>query len=85
MRRAPEAFCLSCGVRSVASASATVITMNTTDAPNTQCGWFWSMIQPHWVFGASVVFMVMTVALALATERTPQDKQKASGARLMDP
>jgi len=48
-------------------------------------GWIMDQNQPHWVFGASVVFMVMTVALALATERTPQDKQKASGARLMDP
>jgi len=48
-------------------------------------GWIMDQNQPHWVFGASVVFMVMTVALALATERTPQDKQKASDAGLMDP
>ena len=48
-------------------------------------GWIMDQNQPHWVFGASVVFMVMTVALALATERTPQDRQKASDAGLMDP
>ena len=48
-------------------------------------GWIMDQNRPHWVFGASVVFMVMTVALALATERTPQDKQKASDAGLMDP
>src|SRR5258708_17376340 len=35
------------GLRSVASASRTVRTMNTTEAPNTQCGAFWSMIQPN--------------------------------------
>ena len=27
---------------------------------------------PHWVFGASVVFMVLTVLLALVTDRNPQ-------------
>jgi len=48
-------------------------------------GWIMDQNQPHWVFGASVVFMVVTVLLALATERTPQDRQKASDAGLMDP
>src|SRR6185437_12454043 len=41
---APE---FACAPRSVTSASSTVRTMNTTDAPNTQCGKFWSMIQPN--------------------------------------
>src|SRR6185437_16064221 len=41
---APE---FACGTRSVTSASSTVSTMNTTEAPNTQCGRFWSMIQPN--------------------------------------
>src|SRR6266851_925288 len=36
-----------CGPRSVTSASNTVRIMNTTEAPNTQCGKFWSMIQPN--------------------------------------
>ena len=35
-------------------------------------GWIMDQGLPHWVFGASVVFMVMTVILALATERNPQ-------------
>src|SRR5580658_828667 len=36
-----------CGFRSVTSASRTVSIMNMTEAPNTQCGIFWSMIQPN--------------------------------------
>src|ERR1700746_1983689 len=36
-------------------------------------GWIMDQNRPHWVFGASVVFMVMTVLLALATERKPPD------------
>jgi MFS family permease len=35
-------------------------------------GWIMDQGLPHWVFGVSVVFMVMTVILALATERNPQ-------------
>ena len=30
---------------------------------------------PHWVFGASVVFMVLTVLLALVTDRKPQTSE----------
>ena len=37
----------SAGLRSVTSASRTVSTMKATEAPNTQCGMFWSMIQPN--------------------------------------
>ena len=48
-------------------------------------GWIMDQNRPHWVFGASVVFMVMTVLLALATERTPQSQQKASDARIIHP
>jgi hypothetical protein len=29
---------------------------------------------PHWVFGASVVFMVLTVVLAIVTDRKPQGR-----------
>jgi MFS family permease len=32
-------------------------------------GWIMDQNRPHWVFGASVVFMVMTVLLALVTDR----------------
>ncbi|WP_407149945.1 MFS transporter [Bradyrhizobium sp. ORS 86] len=35
-------------------------------------GWIMDQHLPHWVFGASVVFMVLTVLLALVTERKPQ-------------
>ncbi len=31
---------------------------------------------PHWVFGASVAFMVLTVLLALVTDRNPQGNPK---------
>ena len=40
-------------------------------------GWIMDQELPHWVFGASVVFMVMTVILALATERNPQASNPA--------
>jgi MFS family permease len=35
-------------------------------------GWIMDQNLPHWVFGGSVVFMVLTVLLALATERNPK-------------
>ena len=35
-------------------------------------GWIMDQNAPHWVFGASVVFMVLTVLLALVTDRGPQ-------------
>jgi MFS family permease len=35
-------------------------------------GWIMDQGLPHWVFGVSVAFMVMTVVLALATEQNPQ-------------
>jgi MFS family permease len=37
-------------------------------------GWIMDQNAPRWVFGASVVFMVITVLLALATERNQHDK-----------
>jgi MFS family permease len=48
-------------------------------------GWIMDQNLPHWVFGASVVFMVLTVLLALATERSPQQRAAASDERLMHP
>jgi MFS family permease len=44
-------------------------------------GWIMDQNLPHWVFGASVVFMVLTVLLALATERSPQGATPAVEAR----
>jgi MFS family permease len=44
-------------------------------------GWIMDQNMPHWVFGASVIFMVLTVLLALVTDRKPQ--AASSDARLM--
>ena len=35
-------------------------------------GWIMDQSMPHWVFGASVVFMMLTVLLALVTDRKPR-------------
>ena len=45
-------------------------------------GWIMDQNLPHWVFGASVVFMIMTVLLALVTERKPQADPQRTEARL---
>jgi MFS family permease len=49
-------------------------------------GWIMDHNSPHWVFGASVVFMALTVLLALVTERNPEkmDGEKPV-ARLLEP
>jgi MFS family permease len=39
-------------------------------------GWLMDQKLPHWVFGASVVFMVLTVLLALVTDRKPQARSE---------
>jgi MFS family permease len=49
-------------------------------------GWIMDQNLPHWVFGASVVFMVLTVLLALfTTEKGPQVGSTRPDARLMQP
>jgi MFS family permease len=48
-------------------------------------GWIMDQNSPHWVFGASVVFMVLTVLLALVTDRGPQEPARSADARLMQP
>jgi MFS family permease len=48
-------------------------------------GWIMDQGAPHWVFGASVVFMVLTVLLALVTERSPQANSGAAEARVLQP
>jgi MFS family permease len=40
-------------------------------------GWIMDQNLPHWVFGASVVFMMLTVLLALVTDRKPQASEAA--------
>src|SRR6202171_1143925 len=46
-------------------------------------GWIMDQNMPHWVFGASVAFMVLTVLLALVTDRKPQSASGVSDSRLM--
>ena len=39
-------------------------------------GWIMDQNMPHWVFGASVAFMILTVLLALVTDRKPVNRSK---------
>ena len=48
-------------------------------------GWIMDQNLPHWVFGASVVFMILAVLLALVTDRGPQAGPAGSEVRLMQP
>jgi MFS family permease len=48
-------------------------------------GWIMDQNLPHGVFGASAVFMVLTVLLALVTDRSPQASSDEPDARLMQP
>lgn len=43
-------------------------------------GWVMDQNMPHWVFGASVVFMLLTVLLALVTDRKPRAGEIAATA-----
>jgi MFS family permease len=48
-------------------------------------GWIMDQDMPHWVFGASVVFMALTVLLALVTDRTPRTNFEKSDGRVLPP
>jgi MFS family permease len=48
-------------------------------------GWIMDQNMPHWVFGASVVFMVLTVLLTFFTTEKRQVASKRSEAELMQP
>jgi MFS family permease len=48
-------------------------------------GWIMDQSLPHWVFGASVVFMILTVLLARVTDRGPQANSEEPDAKLMHP
>jgi len=48
-------------------------------------GWIMDQSLPRWVFGASVVFMILTVLLALVTDRGPQARSAGAEVRLMQP
>ncbi|MBR1123563.1 MFS transporter [Bradyrhizobium lablabi] len=47
-------------------------------------GWIMDQHMPHWVFGASVAFMLLTVLLALVTDRKPRTAAAAPDARQLD-
>ncbi len=46
-------------------------------------GWIMDRDMPHWVFGASAVFMALTVALALVTDRSPKASFEKSDGKLV--
>ena len=46
-------------------------------------GWIMDQNMPHWVFGASVGFMLLTVLLALVTDRKPREQRQAADANLL--
>jgi MFS family permease len=48
-------------------------------------GWIMDQDMPHWVFGASAFFMVLTVLLALITDRNPRKSVEKIDVRLMQP
>lgn len=48
-------------------------------------GWIMDQSAPHWVFGASVAFMILTVLLALVTDRGPRERSEVPEARLLQP
>ncbi|MBU6456986.1 MAG: MFS transporter [Bradyrhizobium sp.] len=45
-------------------------------------GWIMDQNMPHWVFGTSVVFMVLTVLLALVTDRPQESSRPGAQAKL---
>ncbi|MEA2900035.1 MAG: hypothetical protein QOJ84_5650 [Bradyrhizobium sp.] len=48
-------------------------------------GWIMDQDMPHWVFGASAVFMALTVLLALVTDRNPRTNFEKSDGRVLYP
>jgi MFS family permease len=48
-------------------------------------GWIMDQNMPHWVFGASAAFMILTVLLALFTDRNPQAGRATADAGLAQP
>jgi MFS family permease len=48
-------------------------------------GWIMDQDMPHWVFGASAVFMALTVLLALVTDRSPRTNFEKSDGRVLHP
>jgi MFS family permease len=48
-------------------------------------GWIMDRDMPHWVFGASAVFMALTVLLVLVTDRNPRTNFEKSDGRVLHP
>jgi len=48
-------------------------------------GWIMDQDMPHWVFGASVAFMALTVLLALVTDRNPKTNFEKPDGRVLHP
>src|SRR5947199_6154971 len=48
-------------------------------------GWIMDQNWPHWVFGASAVFMVLTVLLALVTERREPTTSHVAESKVLQP
>jgi MFS family permease len=48
-------------------------------------GWIMDQSLPHWVFGGSAAFMILTVLLALVTDRNPQAQPAGQEARVLQP
>jgi MFS family permease len=48
-------------------------------------GWIMDQDMPHWVFGASVVFMALTVLLALVTDSSPRTNFEKGDGRVLHP
>jgi MFS family permease len=48
-------------------------------------GWIMDQDMPHWVFGASVVFMALTVLLALVTDQSPRVNVEKGDGRVLHP
>ena len=48
-------------------------------------GWIMDQSLPHWVFGASAIFMILTVGLAFFTDRKVPDDDEESNLGLMPP
>jgi MFS family permease len=48
-------------------------------------GWIMDLGAPRWVFGATVIFMLLTVALALIGERRPQWRRQQMATSFKSP
>jgi MFS family permease len=45
-------------------------------------GWIMDQSLPHWVFGTSAIFMILTVGLAVFTDRSPPEEEEETLGRM---